>query len=105
VVSAAAGRNIAPMNRTMKVASFCGLLGLAVAITLSVMAFRSNISAAVLLTLWPTSIVGMVFTGPWKFSILSLLLISIEYGGNFVLYGLIGLSLIGISKLFRSRKN
>jgi hypothetical protein len=91
------------MNRTMKFASFCGLLGLAVAITLSVIAFRSNISAAVLLTLWPTSIVGMVFTGHWQFSFISLLIISIEYGGNVILYGLIGFLLVGMSKLFRSK--
>lgn len=91
------------MNSMIKMAFLCGVIGLAVAIILSLMAFPLNVSTGVMLTLWPTSIVGMAFTESPKLSLSSLVLISIEYGGNFVLYGLIGLLLAGIGSQIRSK--
>jgi hypothetical protein len=75
------------MNRTARVAIVFGLVGVAVAVAL--MISSADISMSLLLTLWPTSIFGFGFNGP-TFSPLGLLIGTIELGGNFFLYALVG---------------
>jgi len=68
----------------------CGFVGLVVAIVLTVIS-SSELSTSALLILWPTSTFGFGFNGT-STSLLGLILAVIEYGGNFVLYGLVGFS-------------
>jgi hypothetical protein len=51
---------------------------------------RDHISPHMLTMLWPTSLIGMVFTESPKLTAASIILISIMYGGNFLLYGVVG---------------
>ena len=69
----------------------CGAVGLVVAIVLTVIASNTEVSPIILLFLWPTSIFGAGTNQPWSFSFGSAFLILLEYGGNTVLYGLLGL--------------
>ncbi len=87
----------------IKIACVSGVIGILVAIWLTLTPTNSSVSTTTLLTLWPTSIAGFGFNGPITFSFFSFLLITIEYGGNFVLYGLIGLVLSGAYKRLRNR--
>ena len=67
-----------------------GAVGLTVAVVLAIWNVHGVVSPTVLLALWPASIFGMVNTGPFKPTISELLIIGIMYGGNFLLYGLLG---------------
>lgn len=51
---------------------------------------RDHVPSHLLMALWPTSLTGMAFTEPPKLSLSAAVLILIMYGGNFVLYGLVG---------------
>ena len=88
-------RSIAHMNRTGKFVLVCGSIGLAVPV--GIMVFDSNPSSNVLFTFWPTSIFGFGFNGP-TFSPLGLFIGAIEFGGNFILYALLGFLLATLSK-------
>jgi hypothetical protein len=77
-----------------------GGAGLAIAIVLTVIAAHSEVSSLILLILWPTSIFGAGTNDPPTFSFGSAFLILLMYGGNAVLYGLLGLL---ISQIGRSR--
>jgi hypothetical protein len=68
-----------------------GCVGVLVALALLAMAARHFISPTVLLILWPASIAGMADPS----SISDKVIVAVfEFGGNFLLYGLIG-ALIG----------
>lgn len=63
---------------------------------------RDHISPHMLMILWPTSLIGIVFTESPKLTAASIILISIMYGGNFLLYGVVG----AVARyLIRSRSN
>jgi hypothetical protein len=83
------------MSGTVKFALLCSLIG--VAVPIGIMASSSEISTGVLLTLWPTSIFGFGFNGP-TFSPLGIVIGMIEFGGNFILYGAVGLLIAGIGQ-------
>ena len=51
---------------------------------------RDQVPAHLLMVLWPTSNLGMVFTEPPKWDIYAILLVFVMYGGNFLLYGVVG---------------
>jgi len=67
-----------------------GAVGLTIAVALAIWNVHGVVTPTVLLVLWPTSIVGMANTVPFKPTIFELLIIGFMYGGNFVLYGLLG---------------
>lgn len=67
-----------------------GGIGVAVAIVLTIWSSHGVVRPAVLLTLWPTSIVGMANTEPFKLTMAELLILTVMYGGNFLLYGVVG---------------
>jgi hypothetical protein len=67
-----------------------GGIGVAVAVALTVWSSHGVVKPMVLLTLWPTSIVGMANDGPFKLTVAELLILAVMYGGNFLLYGLLG---------------
>ena len=72
-----------------------GGIGLLVAGVLSFSRAGFPLPTSVLLTLWPTSLLGMIFDEPPVLSIANAVLLIVEYGGNVLLYGLLafGLSL------------
>jgi hypothetical protein len=88
------------MTGKQKLIVACGGIGVAVAIVLTVIASHSEVSPLILLVLWPTSIFGAGTNDPPTFSFGSAFLILLMYGGNAVLYGLLGLL---ISQKVRSR--
>jgi len=61
-------------------------------VLLTVTSIHHRISPSILLTLFPSSIVGIV--DPSTF-IDKVLVLSVEFGGNFILYGVLGL-LVGL---------
>lgn len=67
-----------------------GAIGVAVAVVLTIWSSHGVVRPAVLLTLWPTSIVGMANTGPFRLTLVELLILAVMYGGNFLLYGVVG---------------
>jgi hypothetical protein len=67
-----------------------GCIGVIVALVLAVVASNRSLNPKLLLTLWPASIVGLAdpTTLPAK------ILIGVyEFGGNFLLYGVVGTGL------------
>jgi hypothetical protein len=70
--------------------TIAGAIGVAVEVVLTIWSSNGMVRPAVLLTLWPTSIVGMANTGPFKLTIPKLLILAVMYGGNFLLYGIVG---------------
>lgn len=69
-----------------------GCLGVLVALTLMALGARHIVSPTVLLVLWPSSIAGMADPSTLSDKILVALF---EFGGNFILYGVIG-TLVGL---------
>lgn len=67
-----------------------GAVGLIIEVVLAIWNVHGVVTPTVLLVLWPASIVGMANTGPFKPTISELLIIGVMYGGNFLLYGLLG---------------
>jgi hypothetical protein len=67
-----------------------GSIGIAVAVVLTIWSSHGVVKPMVLLTLWPTSIVGMANTGPFQLTVSQLLILAVMYGGNFLLYGIVG---------------
>jgi hypothetical protein len=64
-----------------------GCVGVIVALLLATIASYHSLNSKLLLTLWPASIVGLA--DPW--TIPGKILIGVyEFGGNFLLYGVIG---------------
>src|SRR6266481_4947898 len=76
-----------------------GCLGVLVALTLIAIPTRYVISPKILLVLWPSSIAGLA--DPLDLSD-KILVAIFEFGGNFILYGVIG-TLIGLC--FRRKPN
>jgi predicted cobalt transporter CbtA len=74
-----------------------GCLGVIVALALLVMGASHIVSPTLLLVLWPASIAGIADPSTLSDKILVALF---EFGGNFVLYGVIGM-LVGLC--FRRR--
>jgi hypothetical protein len=67
-----------------------GCVGIIVALVLALVASNRSLSPALLLTLWPASIVGL--SDPTTLT--AKILIGVyEFGGNFLLYGIIGTGL------------
>jgi hypothetical protein len=67
-----------------------GGLGLSIAAILTLLASRFDVWPLVLLTLWPSSIFGAASNKPPTVSISSAVMLALMYGGNFLLYGVIG---------------
>ena len=91
------------MAGTIKFAIGFGVLGVGVALILGSLSSSRDISPIVLLTLWPTSLFGLGFNGP-TLSATGILLAAIELGGNFILYGVVGLFLAGVSEQLWGKK-
>jgi hypothetical protein len=71
---------------------FSGCVGVLVALLLLALAARRIVSPTVLLVLWPSSIAGIADPS----SVFDKVIVAaFEFGGNFLLYGIIG-ALIGI---------
>lgn len=70
-----------------------GFLGILVALILMAAAANRIVTPTVLLVLWPSSISGMADPSTfWD----KILVATFEFGGNFLLYGVIG-TLVGVS--------
>ena len=65
-----------------------GCLGVIVAVVLSLLLSHDLIPAAVAIALWPTSILGLVDPTSIRDQVITG---AFTYGGNFLLYGLLGL--------------
>ena len=64
-----------------------GCVGVLVAVALGMIASHRSLSPKLLLTLWPTSIIGIADPSTLSDKILFAV---IEFGGNFLLYGIVG---------------
>lgn len=73
-----------------------GCIGVIVALTLATIASNRSLNPMLLLTLWPPSIVGLA--DPTTVSG-KILIGTFEFGGNFLLYGVIGTALGVIFRL------
>ena len=67
-----------------------GCIGIIVALVLAAIASNRSLNPMLLLTLWPPSIVGIA--DPTTLSD-KILIGTFEFGGNFLLYGIIGTAL------------
>ena len=67
-----------------------GAIGVSIAVVLTICSSHGNVKPIVLLALWPTSIVGMANTGPFQLTVPGLLILAVMYGGNLLLYGILG---------------
>jgi len=67
-----------------------GCVGLLVAVALGMIASHRSLSPKLLLTLWPPSIIGIADPSTLSDKILFAV---IEFGGNFLLYGIVGTGL------------
>jgi hypothetical protein len=67
-----------------------GCIGIIVALVLAVIASNRSLNPMLLLTLWPPSIVGIA--DPTTLSD-KILIGAFEFGGNFLLYGVVGTGL------------
>ena len=76
-----------------------GCVGMLVAFVLLAMTARHIVNPTVLLVLWPSSIAGIADPSSVSDKVL---VAAFEFGGNFLLYGIIG-ALIGIG--FRRKPN
>jgi hypothetical protein len=66
---------------------FSGCVGVLIALALLVMATRHLVSPTVLLVFWPSSIAGIADPS----DVLDKILVAaFEFGGNFLLYGIVG---------------
>lgn len=82
-------------NRTKKLSlwfGYSGCVGIIVALVLMALGTSRMVSTTVLLVLWPSSIAGIV--DPTTISD-KIVVGFFEFGGNFILYGVIGI-LIGL---------
>jgi hypothetical protein len=67
-----------------------GCVGILVALVLGEVASHRSLDPTLVLTLWPFSIVGIADpTGFWNQALFAV----IEFGGNFLLYGIVGTGL------------
>jgi len=67
-----------------------GCIGIIVALVLALVASNRSLSPGLLLTLWPASIVGLSDPS----TLTAKILIGVyEFGGNFLLYGIVGTGL------------
>jgi hypothetical protein len=72
-----------------------GCIGIVVALVLALLASTRSLNPGLLLTLWPASIVGLSDPS----TLTAKILIGVyEFGGNFLLYGVIG---TGLGLVFR----
>ncbi len=76
-----------------------GCVGLIIAVALSMIASHCSLSPKILLTLWPPSIIGIADPSTLSDKILFAM---IEFGGNFLIYGIVGTGL-GIAVRLGSR--
>jgi hypothetical protein len=79
-----------------------GCIGVALAVVLSLLLSHDLIPAGVVIALWPTSILGLVDPANLRDQIITGIF---TYGGNFLLYGLLGLGVRYLGSrlhLFRS---
>ena len=65
-----------------------GLVGILIAVALAALARYSDVNSYILLLLWPPSIVGLADPSSPSDKIIFGV---IEFGGNFIIYGVIGL--------------
>jgi hypothetical protein len=74
-----------------------GCIGLAIAVALTILIPHDRVSSSMVLILWPTSIVALIDPSTlWSRVITGIF----TFGGNFLLYGLIGLGVgYGVYKL------
>jgi hypothetical protein len=68
-----------------------GLVGLAVALALGFLSTHRLISPSIILALWPTSILGFGSNDRIGTTVFSVILAIIIFGGNAILYALVGL--------------
>ena len=66
-----------------------GIVGLVIAVTLTLLAARFDLSPWAILLLWPTSIFGAASNAPPSFSTGSMVMLAFMYGGQFVIYGVL----------------
>jgi hypothetical protein len=71
-----------------------GSVGLAIALILTALISWYSPPSLMTLVLWPTSVAGMADPGPL---LDKLLVAAFEFGGQFFLYGLLGM-LVGVAK-------
>lgn len=81
------------MSLTLKFVLVFAVLGLFVALLLSHAASQTSLPPALLLSLWPTSILGFGYNEPLSLSFESIFLVALVFGGNAVVYGALGLML------------
>jgi hypothetical protein len=74
-------------RRSVRWFLIAGSVGLGLAIVLSVLSSFLSISSTILILLWPPSIVGLA--DPTRI-VDQILMGTVEFGGNFVLYGAFG---------------
>jgi hypothetical protein len=67
-----------------------GCIGVLVAVALGMIASHRSLNPKLLLTLWPPSIIGIADPSTLSDKILFAV---IEFGGNFLLYGIVGTGL------------
>jgi len=79
----------------------CRFIGLIVAVALAVVASYRPLNPGLILRLWPPSIVGLADPSTTS---AKLLIGLYEFGGNFVLYGLIGAGFSYVLQLGNSMK-
>lgn len=77
----------APINSPKRWFLISGSVGIVVALVLMRVASRGVLSPGLLLALWPSSIVGLA--DPTTLSD-KILVAVVEFGGNFLWYGLVG---------------
>jgi hypothetical protein len=77
------------MTSIVKTSLAFGTIGVGIAVLLAETAQHSLVSNTLLITLWPTSLFGFGFNGP-TFSPLGLFIATIELGGNFLIYAVMG---------------
>jgi hypothetical protein len=65
-----------------------GVIGILIAVALSVLARHGNVNPYILLLLWPPSSLGLEDASSLSDKIIVAV---IEFGGNFAIYGVIGL--------------
>jgi hypothetical protein len=79
-----------------------GIIGIVVAVAIGNLVSSRDISPLIILILWPTSIFGFGHDEPLHLTFADSLLLTIELGGNFCFYGLLGLAVFSLFAKFRS---
>jgi hypothetical protein len=76
-------------NSMNKYFLFGGCIGSLIAISLTGISLIHFVPPAILLVFWPSSIAGMAITEPGKLTGARFAILSIMYGGNFMVYGVL----------------